>query len=56
MGAAWRNVKDDAEFDRVLEMVRTVNGMDMEVCCTLECTKTKHKDWLMLVYMLITTI
>ena len=35
MGAAWRNVKDDAEFDQVLEMVRTVNGMDMEVCCTL---------------------
>ena len=31
MGAAWRNVKDDAEFDQVLEMVRTVNGMDMEV-------------------------
>ncbi len=35
MGAAWRNVKDDAEFDQVLEMVKTVNGMDMEVCCTL---------------------
>jgi biotin synthase len=35
MGAAWRNVKDDAEFDQVLEMVKTVNEMDMEVCCTL---------------------
>lgn len=35
MGAAWRNVKDGPEFDRVLEMVRTVNKMDMEVCCTL---------------------
>ena len=35
MGAAWRNVKDGAEFDRVLEMVRVVNRMDMEVCCTL---------------------
>ena len=35
MGAAWRNVKDDTEFDQVLEMVKTVNGMDMEVCCTL---------------------
>ncbi|MEM9528195.1 MAG: biotin synthase, partial [Bacteroidota bacterium] len=32
MGAAWRNVKDDAEFDQVLELVRTVNGLDMEVC------------------------
>ena len=35
MGAAWRNVKEGPEFDRVLEMVRTVNKMDMEVCCTL---------------------
>ena len=35
MGAAWRNVKDDADFDQVLEMVKSVNQMDMEVCCTL---------------------
>ncbi|MEO0572418.1 MAG: biotin synthase BioB [Bacteroidota bacterium] len=35
MGAAWRNVKDGPEFDQVLEMVRTVNKLDMEVCCTL---------------------
>jgi biotin synthase len=35
MGAAWRNVKDGPEFDDVLEMVRTINKLDMEVCCTL---------------------
>ncbi|UZO81632.1 biotin synthase BioB [Aquimarina sp. ERC-38] len=35
MGAAWRNVKDGQEFDDVLEMVRTINKLDMEVCCTL---------------------
>ncbi len=35
MGAAWRNVKDGGEFDQVLEMVRTINKLDMEVCCTL---------------------
>ncbi len=35
MGAAWRNVKDDSDFDQVLEMVRSVNEMDLEVCCTL---------------------
>ncbi len=35
MGAAWRNVKDGKEFDDVLEMVRTINKLDMEVCCTL---------------------
>ena len=35
MGSAWRNVKDGPEFDQVLEMVRGINAMDMEVCCTL---------------------
>ena len=35
MGAAWRNVRDDDEFDHVLDLVRTVNGLDMEVCATL---------------------
>lgn len=35
MGAAWRNVKDGPEFENVLEAVRTVNKLDMEVCCTL---------------------
>ncbi|MGE5943378.1 MAG: biotin synthase BioB [Flavobacteriales bacterium] len=35
MGAAWRNVKDGEEFDQVLEMVRTINKLNMEVCCTL---------------------
>jgi biotin synthase len=36
MGAAWRNVKDGPEFDQVLEMVRTINKLEMEVCCTLD--------------------
>lgn len=35
MGAAWRNVKDDADFDHVLEMVRAVNETGLEVCATL---------------------
>lgn len=35
MGAAWREVKDNTQFDRVLDMVRDVNAMGMEVCCTL---------------------
>lgn len=35
MGAAWRDVKDGPLFDRVLEMVRQVAALDMEVCCTL---------------------
>lgn len=35
MGAAWRGVKNNKQFDRVLEMVKGVNAMGMEVCCTL---------------------
>ncbi len=35
MGAAWREVKDNRDFDKVLEMVKEVNKLDMEVCCTL---------------------
>ena len=35
MGAAWREVRDSKDFDRVLDMVKGVNGMGMEVCCTL---------------------
>jgi len=35
MGAAWREVRDNRDFDRVLDMVKAVNKLDMEVCCTL---------------------
>jgi biotin synthase len=35
MGAAWREVRDGPQFDRVLEMVRDVAATGMEVCCTL---------------------
>ena len=35
MGAAWREVKDNAQFEEVLEMVRRVGSLGMEVCVTL---------------------
>jgi biotin synthase len=35
MGAAWREVKDGPDFDQVLEMVREVRSLGLEVCCTL---------------------
>jgi biotin synthase len=35
MGAAWRDVPQDARFERVLEMVRGVRALGMEACCTL---------------------
>jgi len=35
MGAAWRQAPDGREFESVLESVREVSKMGMEVCCTL---------------------
>src|SRR5438552_10444855 len=35
MGAAWREVRDNRDFDRVIEMVKGVNSLGMEVCCTM---------------------
>jgi biotin synthase len=35
MGAAWREVRDNRDFDRVLGMVTKVNDIGLEVCCTL---------------------
>jgi biotin synthase len=35
MGAAWRQVRDGAEFDAVLDMVRGVRALGMEACATL---------------------
>src|SRR5436305_13749859 len=36
MGAAWRGVRDGSEkFERVLEIVREVSQLGMEVCVTL---------------------
>ncbi|QQR79432.1 MAG: biotin synthase BioB [Deltaproteobacteria bacterium] len=40
MGAAWREVKDGPDFDRVVEMVNGVSKMGMEVCCTLGMINT----------------
>lgn len=35
MGAAWRDVKDNAQFDRVVDMVREVSALGLETCVTL---------------------
>lgn len=35
MGAAWREIRDNRDFDRVLGMVEQVNKLGLEVCCTL---------------------
>jgi len=35
IGAAWREVRNNSQFDQVLEMVRGIKSLEMEACCTL---------------------
>jgi biotin synthase len=35
MGAAWRSARDGRDFDHVLDVVRGVSELGLEVCCTL---------------------
>jgi biotin synthase len=39
MGAAWRQAPEGGEFEKVLQMVRGVSALGMEVCCTLGMLK-----------------
>lgn len=48
MGAAWREVRDNKDFDKVVDMVKGVSHLGLEVCCTLgmltESQANKLKD------------
>ncbi len=35
MGASWRDLPEGKDFDKVVELIKTVKSLDMEVCCTL---------------------
>jgi biotin synthase len=35
MGAAWRDVPGGSDFERVLQLVRAVAALGLEVCCTM---------------------
>jgi len=35
MGAAWRELRDNRDFDKVVDMIKGVKSLDMEVCCTM---------------------
>jgi biotin synthase len=35
LGAAWRGVRDNKQFDEVLRMIKGVTDLGVEVCCTL---------------------
>ena len=42
MGAAWRQVPEGEEFETVLDMVRMVDGLGLEVCCMLGMLTSKQ--------------
>jgi biotin synthase len=42
LGAAWREVRDGAQFDSVLASVSGVAALGMEVCCTLGMLSDKQ--------------
>lgn len=44
MGAAWRQVRDGAQFDSVLKTVAGVAAMGLEVCCTLGMVTRDQAD------------
>jgi biotin synthase len=44
MGAAWRDVPDGPEFERVLEMVRRVKARGMETCVTLGMLRPEQAE------------
>ncbi len=44
MGAAWRQVRDGAEFDAVLAMVKGVRALGMEACVTLGMLKPHQAE------------
>lgn len=44
MGAAWRQVRDDKRFDQVLDMVKGVNELGLEVCVTLGMLKPHQAE------------
>jgi biotin synthase len=44
MGAAWRQAPQGAEFESVLQAVKMVAAMNMEVCCTLGMLTQEQAD------------
>ena len=44
MGAAWRQVPEGKDFQKVLEMVRGVSALNLEVCCTLGMLTEKQAE------------
>ena len=35
MGASWRNLPEGKDFEQIVELIKSVKALDLEVCCTL---------------------
>jgi biotin synthase len=46
MGAAWRQAPEGKEFQKVLDMVRGVSELGLEVCCTLGMLNERQAEQL----------
>src|SRR5207249_10442256 len=46
MGAAWRQAPEGREFEKVLEIVRGVSALGLEVCCTLGMLSERQAEQL----------
>ena len=46
MGAAWRQAPEGREFEKVLQMVRGVSALGLEVCCTLGMLSERQAEQL----------
>lgn len=42
LGAAWREVRDNIQFENILKMVSGITSLGAEVCCTLGMLKSIH--------------
>lgn len=44
LGAAWREVRDSKQFEEVLQMVKGITDLGVEVCCTLGMLKRDQAE------------
>lgn len=44
LGAAWREVRDSKQFEEVLQMVKGITELGVEVCCTLGMLKEHQAE------------
>ena len=45
MGAAWKKLPEGKDFDKVIEMIRTVKSLELEACVTLgSITEVQAKE------------